>query len=146
MHQELFDALKHDHAEVKDLLARMKETSEGAIKTRDNLLEKLRNEIVPHMRGEERGLYPIMEKYKETKKDAFEAEDEHHVARIVMHELEEMNPQDERWAAKQKVLSELIHHHIEEEESKIFKEVREKFSDQEAKEALEALKDAKSGG
>ncbi len=32
-----------------------------------------------------------------------------------------MSPSDERWAAKIKVLKEMVNHHIKEEESKLFK-------------------------
>ena len=44
--------------------------------------------------------------------------EEHHVADVIVKELENVSPGDEQWAAKFKVLKENIEHHIEEEEGR----------------------------
>jgi hemerythrin-like domain-containing protein len=60
-----------------------------------------------------------MEK-KDAREDTLESIEEHHVAEVVLKELEKMEKSEERWGAKMSVLKELVEHHIQEEESKIF--------------------------
>ena len=43
------------------------------------------------------------------------------LAKLVMAELPEVDPEDERFTAKMTVFSELIDHHVEEEEKEMFK-------------------------
>jgi hypothetical protein len=50
-----------------------------------------------------------------------EAYEEHHVVKLVLAELPRVNPEDERFEAKMTVLSELVMHHVEEEEKEMFK-------------------------
>jgi hypothetical protein len=50
-----------------------------------------------------------------------EAYEEHHVAQLVLQEFPKVDPEDERYEAKITVLSELIDHHVEEEEGEMFK-------------------------
>jgi hemerythrin-like domain-containing protein len=50
-----------------------------------------------------------------------EAYEEHHVVKLVLAELPRVNPEDERFEAKMTVLSELIQHHVDEEEKEMFK-------------------------
>jgi hemerythrin-like domain-containing protein len=50
-----------------------------------------------------------------------EAYEEHHVVKLVLAEMPQVNPEDERFEAKMTVLSELVEHHVEEEEKEMFK-------------------------
>ena len=63
-----------------------------------------------------------------------EAFEEHHVVKLVLAELPQVDPADERFEAKMTVLSELVEHHADEEEKEMFK-VAQKLG----KEELEAL-------
>jgi hemerythrin-like domain-containing protein len=49
---------------------------------------------------------------------------EHHVADLIIKELEAVATDDEQWGAKFKVLKENIEHHIEEEEGEMFRAAR----------------------
>jgi len=53
-----------------------------------------------------------------------EALEEHHVVDLVMPEVKECDPAGEVFAAKAKVLKELIEHHADEEEKEMFKRAR----------------------
>src|SRR5204863_27059 len=57
------------------------------------------------------------EKAEEMIDEAFE---EHHVVDLVLAELPTVDPEDERFAAKMTVLSELVEHHADEEEEEMF--------------------------
>ncbi len=143
MHEEIFETLRNDHEKVKDLLSDMMDTSEGAPSTRDRLAEEVRQELIPHMRGEEQGMYEAMKRHGETKEKALEAIEEHHIARVELNELQELSPKSEAWKAKLQVLSELIHHHILEEENEMFGDAKKYLSEEEMKESLAVLNDSK---
>jgi hypothetical protein len=50
-----------------------------------------------------------------------EAFEEHHVVDLVLAELPRVSPRDDRFVAKMTVLSEVVEHHVKEEESDMFK-------------------------
>ena len=136
MHQKLFDTLSQDHGYVKEIFGKILETSAGARKTCEDLLYKLEKELVPHMAGEERTLYPALLEKSESKMKALESIEEHHVTKILFQELREIDIQDEKRTAKAQVLSEVVKHHIQEEEEKIFENARKFLSHEKAKEIL----------
>jgi hemerythrin-like domain-containing protein len=49
-----------------------------------------------------------------------EAYEEHHVVKLVLAELPEVDPKAENFEAKMTVLKELVAHHVEEEEQEMF--------------------------
>ncbi|MFZ7127856.1 MAG: hemerythrin domain-containing protein [Desulfobacterales bacterium] len=124
MHQEFFDLLKKEHKEVDDLLEELEETSDGAVKTREKLFAKLKEELVPHMKAEEKAFYPPLKGDKNAREDALESLQEHHVAELVLKELDRLDKGDEVWGAKLSVFKEIVSHHVEEEESTIFDAAR----------------------
>ena len=120
--KEFFQLLKKDHVEVKGILGQLIETNKT--KKREELFDTLRLELVPHMKAEESTFYPPLMKKKEAREDAMEGIEEHHVSEMVLKELEKMPKDEDQWQAKIKVFKELVEHHIEEEESKIFKSAK----------------------
>ena len=125
---EFFQMLKKDHKEVKGILGQLKET-ENKSKERDELFQKLKEELVPHMKAEEITFYnPLLAAKKEAREAALEGSEEHHVSEMVFKELETMPKNQDQWAAKLSVFKELLEHHIKEEESTIFKTADEVLS------------------
>jgi len=53
-----------------------------------------------------------------------EADEEHHVAKVLIAELEKMEGDEDHWEAKFTVFAESIRHHIKEEEGTMFKEAK----------------------
>lgn len=141
MHEQLFQTLKKDHQEVKSLFKKLTEAKQADQRTQ--LLEQLDLEITPHMRAEERTLYTALQKSKDAKEDALEAFEEHHAARLIMHELQDLSADDDRFLAKSMVLKEMVEHHLKEEEKDIFKDMREAFSADEAGKLLERFNQEK---
>jgi len=74
---------------------------------------------------------------KEAKENALEGFEEHHVTEVVLKELEKMGKAEERWLAKMKVFAELVDHHVEDEESKVFKDAQSVLDDEQMDEILE---------
>jgi hemerythrin-like domain-containing protein len=142
MHKEFFNLLRKDHKEVKDILEELKEMK-GKPSQKEKLFKKLKEEIKPHMKAEEHVFYPALQDNKDTREDALEGIEEHHVAEIVLNELEKLSTKEDQWAAKLSVLKELVEHHIEEEESKIFDDAEEALSEDEMKKIMKKFEEEK---
>ena len=126
---QFFQMLKKDHKEVKGILAQLDETKESQSKKREDLFQKLKEELVPHMKAEENIFYPALLAKKEAREDTLEGVEEHHVSEMVLKELEKAPKDEDQWGAKMSVFKELVEHHVKEEEDKIFK-AAEKALDQ----------------
>lgn len=120
-----FQTLKKDHVEVKGILGQLKETKEP--RKREELFLKLKEELVPHMKAEESAFYAPLSAKKEAHEDALEGIEEHHVSEMVFKELDAMPKSQDQWGAKMSVFKELVEHHIQEEEGKIFKSAEKVF-------------------
>jgi len=111
--------LKADHATVKRLLRELDESGDRATKQRERLLADIEREVKIHSQLEEELFYPTFKKCAETTdaEDLFyEATEEHHVVDMILPELKSTSPKTPEFAAKAKVLRELIEHHVREEE------------------------------
>src|SRR5262249_24372371 len=74
---------------------------------------------------EEQLFYPAVRQQIEDEEGLMdEADEEHHVAKVLIAELEKMQGDEEHWEAKFKVRAESVRHHIKEEEGKMFKEAK----------------------
>lgn len=119
--------LEEDHERFKKLLDQGEQTTERARVGRQELFDKLKRGLEIHERMEEEVLYPALKEHPKAKDIVLEGYEEHHVADMIMAELAETDYDDERWGAKWKVLKESLEHHIEEEESDMFKKARKIF-------------------
>ena len=122
--------LKDDHDRAKRMLEELDETTERAVKTRQQLFTKLKSELVVHEAIEEEIFYPALKQHAEAKAIVLEAYEEHNVVDMVMGEIEQTPFEDETWKAKFSVMKENLEHHIEEEEGEMFKRAREAFDGQ----------------
>jgi hemerythrin superfamily protein len=123
--------LQEDHVRIKKLLAEGESTTERGEKTRTELFGRLKATMVAHESMEEQVLYPALKAHPKAKELTLEAYQEHHVVDLVFEELERTPVTDERWGAKFTVAKENIEHHIEEEETDMFKKCRQIFSSDE---------------
>lgn len=115
--------LKQDHQKVKDLLAEIANTTERAVSKRTALRDQIWREISVHTTLEEKIFYPAFREAahkRESEKLYFEALEEHHAADMVLADLMKADPSTVSFAAKAKVLRELIEHHAKEEEEDMF--------------------------
>jgi len=117
--------LKDDHEKVKGIFEKLEPTTERAVKTREELFAKLKLELDVHAHIEETIFYPVLKQEAETRKITLEGYEEHHVVKMLLGELEAMPVGSEQWTAKLKVLQENVEHHVEEEETDMFKSARE---------------------
>ena len=139
------DLLEQDHRRLEALVKQAVDTDPKALADRKSILGQLARELVLHEQLEEKVLYPALKSHPEGKDIVLEGYQEHHVADVLLKELQEMPPSDERWGAKMKVLKESLEHHIEEEEGEMFKTARAVFDGEQLAaigQRMQAMKDA----
>ena len=124
----LLEHLKHEHEQVKAVLGRLADTTARASKGRHSGMNELRKLLMPHMDAEEQVFYPALIELGQTEL-AYSAMEEHRAARTVLEDLQSLDVSDERWHAYLKVLSELLTHHIAQEEQDVFDAVRKEMDD-----------------
>jgi hemerythrin-like domain-containing protein len=135
--------LKEDHDKVKKMLAELDSTTERGVKTREQLFTKVKQELEVHEAIEEEILYPALKEHPRAKELVLEAYEEHHVVDMVMAEIQGVAFDDERWGAKLTVMKENVEHHIEEEESEMFKQARQVFERDELEDLGERMETRK---
>ena len=133
--------LKQDHQNVRQLLKKLESAEEGD--ERLELFSQIENELKVHTQIEEEIFYPACE--GKVEEDLLkEAYVEHDGAKKLIAEIEAMQPGDEFYDAKVKVLGEYIKHHVKEEEQPggIFAQAKKGDEDLEAMgERLKARKE-----
>lgn len=117
------DLLKQQHEEVDTLFKRFEKLEEGAVAERRELFVMIADRLSAHATIEEQFFYPSI-KTDKTEDIVREAVEEHLAVKRIIADLLEMEPADESYAAKMKVLMENVEHHVEEEEKELFKMVR----------------------
>jgi len=111
--QDAIALLKADHRQVEEWF----EQFEKANSTRKlDLATKICNALKVHTTIEEEIFYPAFLDATEDKDLHHEAEVEHDGAKKLIAEIEASGPEDDYYDAKVKVLSEMIKHHVKEEE------------------------------
>jgi len=135
--------LKEDHDKAKKLMTELEETTERGVKTREQKWTKLLKDLTIHENIEEEIFYPALAEHPKAKDIVLEAMEEHHLVDDIVEQLKDTPFDDEHWAAKFKVTKENVEHHIQEEETEMFKVARQVFSREELDELgsrLEATK------
>jgi hemerythrin superfamily protein len=122
--------LKTDHKTVEDLFKRFEKLGPRAVKSKQDLAERIVRELSIHAAIEEMAFYPAIREAAE-KGDVddmvLESLEEHHIVKWVLSEIERLGPSDERFDAKMRVLMENVRHHVEEEEKDLFPKVNKMF-------------------
>jgi hemerythrin superfamily protein len=114
--------LKKDHETVKKLFDQFEEAD--SLQEKKKIVADAIKELKIHAEIEEKIFYPAVR--KDVDSDLMnEADEEHHVAKLLIAELEQLDATDKYWKAKFTVLSENIRHHIKEEEGDMMPKARE---------------------
>lgn len=121
---EFLKHLREDHDKQKKLGKQLVEAKDP--QERDQLRKQFHDELYPHMIAEEASMFRLLKDSEddEARDDGLEGIQEHHVAKIVLRELMDMDTDSEVFKAKAKVLDELNRHHIDEEEDDVFKHLK----------------------
>ncbi len=124
--EDISELILKDHGPIKKLILILKD-SEVKIakkKTAYNDFEKI---LSLHAKAEEKSLYVHMKTEDELRIEGLEGDVEHLMADRLMKEISQIENDDDLWMAKVKVLSEIVDHHVKEEEKEVLKQVRSEF-------------------
>lgn len=123
---DAIELLTADHRNVEKLFKEYDKLAEdgATYNEKEALGSTICAELTIHAQLEEEIFYPAA-------RDALDEEDlvdeaivEHATAKDLIAQLADMSPDDDLYDAKIKVLSELVEHHVEEEEDEIFPKLR----------------------
>lgn len=114
--------LKTDHDKVKKLFAKFEKAHSSE---KQEVVSEALEELKIHAAVEEQLFYPALRQQMEDEDGLMdEADEEHHVVKFLIAELEQMQGNEDYWEAKFTVLAENVRHHIKEEEGEIFPKAR----------------------
>ncbi|MDN4055577.1 hemerythrin domain-containing protein [Massilia sp. YIM B02763] len=123
--QDAIAMLTEEHREVSDMFEQFEQLGDRAKVAKAKLVEKICTALIVHTAIEEEIFYPaVREALKDGEDMVDEAVVEHASAKDLIRQLQEMNPDEDLYDAKVKVLGEQIDHHVEEEEKEMFPKAR----------------------
>jgi hemerythrin superfamily protein len=112
--QDAIALLKADHRQVETWFEEFEASERKA--TKKKLADQICQALTVHTQIEEEIFYPAFIEATQDEDLHHEAIVEHDGAKKLIAEIEESEPDDEYFDAKVKVLSEMIKHHVKEEE------------------------------
>lgn len=116
--------LTQDHKEVKALFEKFDALSDRSKSSKKKIADEVCQALTVHAQLEEEIFYPAVRGVIKDADLMDEAVVEHASAKELIAQIEDMDPGDDLYDAKVKVLSEQIEHHVKEEESEMFPKVR----------------------
>lgn len=129
MAQNVIDILKQEHEMVLSMLS---ELASKGISGREQKYESLKENLMPHLIGEEQALYPRLKEEAEMRDMVLESIEEHGAVKTLLGQLDSASlSEEDSWVAKLKVIQENVDHHISEEEDEIFPRMQQKMSSDE---------------
>jgi hemerythrin superfamily protein len=127
------ELLTQQHREVSEMFERFENMTDRAKVSKKKLADEICNALIMHTTIEEEIFYPATREASEETEDMVdEAVVEHASAKDLIAQIMEMDPGDDLYDAKVKVLGELVEHHVKEEEEEMFPKTRELKLDMEA--------------
>lgn len=122
--------LKRQHREVERLFSAALKAKDA--KTRRATMGEIIKALEHHTEIEETIFYPAVREIGTQKAEDMigEAFEEHHVVKLVLAELPNLEPDAENFEAKMTVLKELVGHHVEEEEKEMFPMAEKRLGDE----------------
>jgi hemerythrin-like domain-containing protein len=127
---DALELLMSDHRTVEKLFDAFEKADEDDLDAKGTLARRACEALSVHTMLEEEILYPAAQ--KALGKDAIDVEEayvEHFLVKTLISKFESMKPGERGFDATFKVMSELVRHHVEEEESELFPELKKSGAD-----------------
>ena len=116
-------------AKANELFAKLGDTSENAVKTRERLFADLKEELELLARLEEDHIFPVLRKHKAMKKLVSEALEDNKLTRSLLAELERTPKESEEFADKVAELRRTFQQHVRDEKLELLPAVLKALSD-----------------
>ncbi|WP_345816558.1 hemerythrin domain-containing protein [Paraburkholderia sp. PREW-6R] len=124
--QDALALLEADHRAVEKLFDAFKRAGDDDLEAKAALVQRACEQLTMHAIIEEELLYPAAQEAlpDDDKLDVDEAYIEHYLVKTLIAKFETMKAGDKGFDATFKVMSEMVQHHVEEEEEELFPELR----------------------
>jgi hypothetical protein len=126
-------------AKANELFAKLAETSDGAVKTRERLFAELKAELELLAGLEEQHLLPVLRKHPETKVLAADALVDNKQVRALLAELETMPKEGQDFPGMLAELRKLFQQHVRDEKRELLPAVAKALSEEEAQTVAEKI-------
>jgi hemerythrin-like domain-containing protein len=134
-----FLILMEDHRRILSILDEMMAAPARSKVRRSRLFLMLKRKLGKHALAEEDIVYPIVHGQTDSREESKHLYDEHADMKVYLYELEQRLMSGEEWTSIVEPLRELIRRHVEEEEQKVFPELRRRLSDSQLPEISSAI-------
>ena len=126
-------------AKANELFARLSETSDGAVKTREKLFAELKTELELHTSLEEQHLFPILRRNAETKELVTDAIKDNKELRAKLAELEQLPKSDDAFPERLKELQKSFRQHARDEKRELLPAVQRALSEEQVQHVTEKM-------
>ncbi len=138
---DAIDLLKQDHDKVEKAFKEFEKMDREDTATCQELIHVVCDDLKVHTTLEEEIVYPAIREAIDDEDIMNEASVEHETAKMLIEQLENMQPDDPNYYATFTVLGEYVRHHIKEEESEMFPQAKK--SDLDLKAMAEQIRQRK---
>jgi len=122
--ENAIDMLKADHEKVEKAFKKFEKMDRSDTETCRDLVNSVCEDLKVHTTLEEEIVYPALRDAIEDEDLLNEAAVEHETAKMLIEQLENMEPDDPNYFATFTVLGEYVMHHVEEEEGEMFPQAK----------------------
>src|SRR3954451_8172995 len=126
-------------AKANDLFARLSDTSDGAVKTREKLFSELKAELELHTSLEEEHLFPILRRHAETRALVADAIKDNKELRAKLAELDGLPKNDEAFPERLKELQKAFRQHARDEKTELLPAVQRALSEEQVQGVTEKM-------
>ncbi|WP_250516817.1 hemerythrin domain-containing protein [Caballeronia sp. INDeC2] len=129
--KDAIELLMDDHRAVEKLFDAFEKAKDDDLDAKSTLVRRACEELTVHAMIEEELLYPAAQEAldKDDRPDVEEAYVEHYLVKVLIDKFMTLKAGEPGFDATFKVMSEMVQHHIEEEESDLFPKLRKSGAD-----------------
>jgi hypothetical protein len=131
-------------ARANELFAKLVDTSENAVKTREKLFAELQDELERLASLEEQHLFPVLRKHKDLKDLVREALNDNKATRKLLTELDQAPKDSEEFTARVAELRRVFQQHVRDEKKELLPAILKALSDEEAEAVVESIEAGKA--
>jgi hypothetical protein len=131
-------------ARANELFAKLVDTSENAVKTRERLFAELKQELELLASLEEQHLFPVLRKHKDLKDLVREALNDNKATRKLLTELDHTPKESEEFATRVAELRRVFQQHVRDDKKELLPAVLKALSDEEADAVVERIEAEKA--
>ena len=126
-------------AKANELFAKLSETSDGAVKTREKLFAELKAELELHASLEEQHLFPVLRRNAETKELVADANRDNKELRAKLAELDALPKNDESFPERLKDLQKTFRQHARDDKRELLPAVQRALSEEQVQNVAEKM-------